>query len=213
MFPSVSSRLPPMAEIATVAPREKPVNGLAGLKNFRQDVLSGIVVSLVSLPRPTTARPSSWTPSSFAPSTSRSVTTCCAAWTRCAGAVPTCTRWCLMVTPACVPSSTGGDFAGPTTRDARPAVRPDAGLTAPRAAGLHHCFDTVGAGIGIESSAPPPPSRFDHRDGACVRPVLNGARSPAGAGSRDPGRRPSRRGAREQSSATAHPLSIAPEDS
>ena len=39
-----------MAEIAAVAPREKPVNGIAGLKNFRQDLLSGIVVSLVSLP-------------------------------------------------------------------------------------------------------------------------------------------------------------------
>jgi hypothetical protein len=118
-----------------------------------------------------------------------------------------------MVTPACVQSSTGGDVAGPPTRDARPTVGSDAGLMAPRVAGLRHCFDTVGAGNGIESSAAPPPSRFDHRDGACVRPVFNGARSPAGAGSRDPGRRPSRRGAREQSSATAHPLSIAPEDS
>jgi len=88
---------------------------------------------------------------------------------------------------------------------------------APRTAGPRQNFDTVGAGNGIESSASAPPRRPDHRDGACVRLVFNGARSPAGAGSRDPGAvahfGPSRRGAREQSCATAHPLSIAPEDS
>ena len=33
---------------------------------------------------------------------SPSVTTCCAAWTRCAGPVPTCTRSFLTVTRACV---------------------------------------------------------------------------------------------------------------
>ena len=34
----------------TSAPLEKPQNGIAGLKHLRQDILSGIVVSLVSLP-------------------------------------------------------------------------------------------------------------------------------------------------------------------
>jgi hypothetical protein len=65
------------------------------------------------------------------------------------------------------------------------------------------------AGFDAESSAPPPPSRFDHRDGACVWLVFNGARSPAGAGSRDPGAvahfGPSRRGGRETFSSAAHP--------
>ena len=37
-------------EPATISPHEKPQNGVAGLKHLRHDILSGIVVSLVSLP-------------------------------------------------------------------------------------------------------------------------------------------------------------------
>ncbi|MEZ6032454.1 MAG: SulP family inorganic anion transporter [Planctomycetaceae bacterium] len=35
---------------AAILPEEKPQNGIAGLKHLRHDILSGIVVSLVSLP-------------------------------------------------------------------------------------------------------------------------------------------------------------------
>src|SRR6476469_11226766 len=40
------------ATISTVRPLpiEKPQNGLAGLKHWRQDILAGMVVSLISLP-------------------------------------------------------------------------------------------------------------------------------------------------------------------
>lgn len=37
-------------EPAAVSPQEKPQNGVAGLKHLRHDILSGVVVSLVSLP-------------------------------------------------------------------------------------------------------------------------------------------------------------------
>src|SRR5262245_44597109 len=45
------------ASVSSVAPKsptlhqtEKPQNGLAGLKHWRQDILAGLVVSLISLP-------------------------------------------------------------------------------------------------------------------------------------------------------------------
>src|SRR6478752_2375661 len=40
------------ASVATVRPLllEKPQNGMAGLRHWRQDILAGLVVSLISLP-------------------------------------------------------------------------------------------------------------------------------------------------------------------
>src|SRR6478672_2039936 len=48
--PSSVGSAAPVASVHALAPLEKPQNGIRGLKHWRQDILAGLVVSLISLP-------------------------------------------------------------------------------------------------------------------------------------------------------------------